>query len=297
MVEIPDSLTAREVASQPETWQRALDLLPSVTGLPASGEKVAIIGCGTSWFMATAYAGLREAAGQGLTDAWTASEIPAAREYDRIIALSRSGTTTEIVEVLAQTSTPSVLVTAVGGGPAAAQADTEIVLDFADEHSVVQTRFASTAILLLRASLGEDLSHLPAQAREALAAPLVAEAVTADQISFLGTGWTVGLAEEAALKLRESSQSWTEAYYATEYRHGPIAIAQSGRVTWQFGAAPEGLAAQVAATGADFVTTGLDPLADLVRLHRVALARAAAKDLNPDTPRNLTRAVILDPTA
>lgn len=297
-LDTPESLTAHEIASQPEVWQRALDLLPSVQDrLPSAGERVAIIGCGTSWFMATAYAGLREAAGQGLTDAWTASEIPTSRRYDRVIALSRSGTTSEIVEVLSHTRAPSVLVTAVGGGPAADHAEAEIVLDFADEASVVQTRFASTALLLLRASLGEDLSHLPDQARRALAAPMVEETVAADQITFLGTGWTIGLAEESALKLRESSQSWTEAYYATEYRHGPIAIAQPGRVIWHFGPAPAGLAEQVAATGADVVTSDLDPLADLVRLHRVALARAAAKGLDPDTPRNLSRAVILDPHA
>jgi len=38
----------------------------------------------------------------------------------------------------------------------------------------------------------------------------------------------------------------------------------------------------------------VDPLADLVRLHRVALDRAVAKGLDPDLPRNLTRSVILD---
>jgi hypothetical protein len=35
-------------------------------------------------------------------------------------------------------------------------------------------------------------------------------------------------------------------------------------------------------------------MADLARLHRVALDRALAKGLNPDEPRNLTRSVILE---
>ncbi|MHC3394865.1 hypothetical protein ACLQ2E_36285, partial [Streptomyces lavendulocolor] len=43
-------------------------------GLPRPGERVAVAGCGTSWFMAIAYAALREAAG-----AWT--EAYPAREY------------------------------------------------------------------------------------------------------------------------------------------------------------------------------------------------------------------------
>src|SRR5699024_5187352 len=121
-------------------------------------ERVLVIGCGTSWFMAMAYAALREAAGQGVTDAVTATEVSPARSYDRIVALSRSGTTTEIIDVLSATDTPSVLITAVGQGPAAQHASAEVVLDFADETSVVQTRFATTTLVLLRASLGEDLS-------------------------------------------------------------------------------------------------------------------------------------------
>ena len=94
--------------------------------------------------------------------------------------------------------------------------------------------------------------------------------------------------------MREASQSWTESYPSMEYRHGPIAIAAPGRVTWQFGEAPDGLAADVAATGARFETSTLDPMAELVRAQRVALARARAKGLDPDQPRNLTRSVILE---
>lgn len=78
-----------------------------------------------------------------------------------------------------------------------------------------------------------------------------------------------------------------------EYRHGPISIAQPGRLTWVFGKAPAGLADQVAATGAEFVTSDLDPMAHLVLAQRLAVARAEAKGLNPDQPRHLTRSVIL----
>ncbi|WP_313278777.1 SIS domain-containing protein [Timonella senegalensis] len=285
--------TIAEITSQPEVWQTAVDLLPSVEGLPLKGERVAVIGCGTSWFMAQSYAFLREELGLGETDAFTATEFRSDRTYDRILTISRSGTTTEIVELLSHTSMPSTLITAVGQGPAAAHADHEIVLSFADEKSVVQTRFASTALLLLRTSLGVDAAGAIADAETALETEIPASWVQADQISFLGTGWTVGLAHEAALKLRESSQSWTESYPAMEYRHGPIAIAQPGRLTWCFGEVPEGMAEQVAATGAELVTSDLDPLAHLVILHRLAVERATARDLDADTPRSLTRAVIL----
>lgn len=78
-----------------------------------------------------------------------------------------------------------------------------------------------------------------------------------------------------------------------EYRHGPISIAQPGRLVWAFGKLPAGLAEQVAQTGAELVTSELHPLAHLVLAQRLAVARAEDRGLNPDTPRNLTRSVIL----
>jgi len=118
--------------------------------------------------------------------------------------------------------------------------------------------------------------------------------ISADQITFLGTGWTIGLASEAALKLREASQSWTEAYPAMEYRHGPVSIAEPGRVVWVMGPTPDGLAEQVAATGALLVTSQLDPMAHLVIVQRLAVARAEVRGLDADTPRSLSRSVILE---
>src|SRR5690606_12834155 len=131
--------------------------------------------------------------------------------------------------------------------------DDVVVLDFADERSVVQTRFATTALTLLRAHLGEHSDAVVADARDAVAAPLPEGLVDCTQFTFLGRGWTVGLANEAALKMREASLSWTEAYPAMEYRHGPISITTRGTATWMLGAAPEGLAEQVAATGGRWV--------------------------------------------
>ncbi len=142
-----------------------------------------------------------------------------------------------------------MLLTAVADSPCARRANNVILLDFADEESVVQTRFATTALVLLRASLGDDVEGAARAAEAALAAPLPLEPGTVDQITFLGSGWTVGLASEAALKLRESAQAWAESYPAMEYRHGPIAIAQPGRAVWPFGPLPPGLADQILATG------------------------------------------------
>ncbi|MFD5214049.1 SIS domain-containing protein [Microbacterium sp. NPDC058345] len=296
MTEAAGAHMREELHSQPQTWARAAEMRAEQALLPASGARVAVVGCGTSWFMAQSYASLREGSGHGETDAFTASEFPLGREYDAIVALTRSGTTTEVLE-LTERVTGRIPVVAVLGddtSPLVDLADQVIAMPFADEKSVVQTRFATTAVALFRASLGEDLTKAIADAQAVLDSADDPALRDAEQYSFLGMGWTFGLAHEAALKMRESSQSWTESYSSMEYRHGPIAIAAPGRITWQFGAAPDGLRAQVEATGARFVQHDIDPLADLVRLHRVALDRAVAKGLDPDQPRNLTRSVILD---
>jgi fructoselysine-6-P-deglycase FrlB-like protein len=245
--------------------------------------------------MAQAVAALREGAGQGETDAFAASEFPRGRSYDRVVALTRSGTTTEVIDLLGKLkgSTRTVALTADPETPIMAVADDVVVLDYADEQSVVQTRFATTALTLLRAHLGLHSDRVVADARTALAAPLPEGLVGCTQFTFLGRGWTVGLANEAGLKMREASLAWTEAYPAMEYRHGPISITTHGTATWMLGEAPEGLAEQVRETGGTWVPGTLDPLAELVRVQRLAVAVAAARGLDPDRPRHLTRSVIL----
>ncbi|MEU5127632.1 SIS domain-containing protein [Streptomyces mobaraensis] len=292
------SRTAAELATQPACWRRAADAVPATEGLPRPGERVAVTGCGTSWFMAQAYAALREAAGEGETDAFAASEFPTTRRYDRVVAITRSGTTTEVLDLLAalRGTAPLLALTADPATPVRDAADALAVLDWADEESVVQTRFATTALALLRAALPggrEAVLRAADEAATAVAEPLPAALLSASQWSFLGRGWAYGVAQEAALKMREAAGAWTEAYPAMEYRHGPVAIAGAGRVTWGFGPVPGGLEEAVTAAGGTFVHAPSDPLAELVRAQRVAVAVAEARGLDPDRPRGLTRSVVL----
>jgi glutamine---fructose-6-phosphate transaminase (isomerizing) len=53
------------------------------------------------------------------------------------------------------------------------------------------------------------------------------------------------------------------------------------------------LVAEVERTGARVETSRADPLAQLVRAQRIALAVAESRGLTPDTPRHLTRSVVL----
>ncbi|UXM93108.1 SIS domain-containing protein [Paenarthrobacter sp. JL.01a] len=293
-----------ELLSQPVVWQRAVEQANAEQLLPADGKRIAVIGCGTSWFMAQSYAAARESAGKGVTDAFAASEAflnsnSADRQYDAVVAITRSGTTTEVLEILAGLKgiVPTVAIIGDTSSPIVGLADTVIGLQYADERSVVQTRFATTALVYLLASLGIDVRQAIEDAREAVSAPVPQELLEAEQFTFLGTGWTVGLAHEAGLKMREAVQGWTESYPAMEYRHGPISIAAPGRVTWLFGTQPEGLDQDMAATGALYIHTDKHPLAELARVHKVTLERARVRGLNPDLPRNLTRSVILDASA
>lgn len=288
-----------ELSSQPELWGRAARQASEEAAglLPADGEKIAVIGCGTSWFMAQSYAALRESAGKGITDAFAASEAFLVRDYDAVVAITRSGTTTEVVEILRELKgkVPTVVIVGDTESPVMELADRVVALPYADERSVVQTRFATTALVYLQAALGYDVSAAIEDAKKAVAEPVPADLLQAEQFSFLGRGWTVGLAHEAALKMREASQSWTESYPAMEYRHGPIAIAGDNRVTWLFGEEPDGLDREVADTGALYIRRdGGSPLAELVRAQKVALERARVRGLDPDQPRNLARSVILD---
>jgi fructoselysine-6-P-deglycase FrlB-like protein len=290
------SALEQEVASQPQMWRTAAAMAAEAReALPAAGARNAVVGCGTSWFMAQSVAALREAGGLGETDAFTPTEMPPSRRYDAVVVISRSGTTTEIVRALRAVppGTPTVAISAVRDSPVVEAAGSSILLESADEQSVVQTRFATTTLALFRASFGEDLGPAIADAERALAEPLPFDPVAFEHFVFLGRGWTIGLANEAALKLREACQAWTEAYPAMEYRHGPISVAEPHSVVWSLGEAEPELLEQVAQTGATVVAGELDPMAELVRVHRVAGLLAEAKGLDPDRPRRLTRSVVL----
>jgi len=292
------TVTEAEIASQPQVWRAVLERLPEARALLAApGERMLLIGCGTSAFVADALAHLREAAGLGETDAAFASEPPLGRQYDRVIAICRSGTTTEVLSALAALSSAGTrgVVTAVAGMPVEDVVDRTLVLAGADEASVVQTRFPTAVLLLGLAALvpgGVD-PGLADECEAALAEPLPVDPATVRRTVFLGSGWTRGLADEAALKVRESAQAWSESYPLLDYRHGPIAVADAETAVWVFGPAPADLLDDIRRTGAQVVTSTHHPLVQLVRAQRFAVGLAALRGLDPDRPRHLTRSVIL----
>jgi glucosamine 6-phosphate synthetase-like amidotransferase/phosphosugar isomerase protein len=120
-----------EIADQPSAWARAAMLAitqPIRDVLPEPGQRVAITGCGTSFFMGQSFAALREGSGHGETDAFPASEFPTHRSYDAVVALSRSGTT----------STPAARDPAGRNGAAYGRHRRETpVVELADHHVIL----------------------------------------------------------------------------------------------------------------------------------------------------------------
>ncbi len=141
---------------------------------------------------------------------------------------------------------------------------------------------------------------------------------------FLGQGAHYWLAQEAALKMTEMSSSYAQAYHTLEFRHGPKSIASADTLITFFlsdAAAEEEsiLVGELKKLGAAIfvianrATPALRRDADLLielgldepEYARLALAAIPAqllglavglrKGLNPDVPRNLTRAVVLGP--
>ena len=303
------SYLTEEIASQPGCWSRAIEMAGAAgSALPAPGERVAVIGCGSSLNVARCYAALREAAGQGETDAFPASEVPATRRYDRLVYISRTGTTTEVLDALrhAPRATPTTAITAAPDEALAREARDVVLLDFADERSVVSSRFITSAVVLLRAHLAAGYGArpeaigaaaavriLPAAAALALSRPLPPDLTERAEFTFLGSGWAAAVAAEAALKLREASRTWAESYPAMEYRHGPISVSDENTVVWALGEIPAGLLADARRTGATVIASDADPLVGLIGAQRLAAALAERKGIDPDQPRALSRSVIL----
>ena len=93
------SVTARrDRAASRQLWRRAAALAAEPRRHPPGARRAgrASIGCGTSLYMAQAYAALREGAGHGAHRRVRRLRAAAARAYDVVVALSRSGTTTEV---------------------------------------------------------------------------------------------------------------------------------------------------------------------------------------------------------
>ncbi|MGH2389948.1 MAG: SIS domain-containing protein [Chloroflexota bacterium] len=265
---------------------------------------VMFLGCGSSYCIAAAAASLFESTHGTPAQACVASEYLPRREWMHV-AISRTGQTTELVEAMRRARAAGSSVMLLCGAvqsPAGEHADFVLPLEFAAEQSVIQTRFISAALLVLRLLIGgedkrDELARVPEQLEAALARFDGAELTGYDQLVFLGRGWRHGLAMSAALNLQETALLPPNGYQTLEYRHGPLAAADDRTLVWSFDPPDDALGNAVLRdarrTGATVRCTGDDPLIGAAQAQTVAVRLAEARGINPDAPRNLTRAIIL----
>ncbi|MDT4975089.1 MAG: hypothetical protein QOG98_847 [Pseudonocardiales bacterium] len=280
----------REIFSQPEMWRQAIAQAAAGAPLPEHGAPVLFLGCGTSYYIGEAYASIRNEHHDGRTRAAVPTEVPYIDDGETVVVLSRSGTTSDVINMAKKLRSTHRVIGLVGtpDTPLVDVCHDVIDLSYADERAVVQTRFATTAFTLLRTAVTPLGDALIAQAEQALRRPLPS---SAKHIVFLGTGFSLGLAREAALKCIEASGRWAEAYATNEYLHGPISAAGSDTLVWPLSPISVDLAAAITDTSARLVTPTLDPQAELVSVHRMAVAMALADGRDPDRPPFLSRSV------
>ena len=216
---------------------------------------------------------------------------PPAAATTRVVAISRSGTTTEVLDAARPRS---------AAAPHArdhrrrrqpgrrARPDDGVVLDFADERSVVQTRFATRRSRCCARTSGSTSTPAAAAAERALAAPLPVDPAGFDRFLFLGRGWTVGLAAEAALKLREAGAGLDRGLPRDGVPARPDRAGRPAHARLVVRPArPTGWPTTSRATGATLVAPTREPLATLVLVPAAggrARRRARPRPRHPPQP-------------
>jgi glucosamine--fructose-6-phosphate aminotransferase (isomerizing) len=167
-----------------------------------------------------------------------------------VIAVSQSGKTPEIVEVVERArgnGATAVAITNDAASPLAAAADLVVALEAGAERAVPATKTVTAQIVafaMIADALAGDrpgalglsdkaAGELPGEVSEVLAdgAPPVALAEWLrgkDRLVTVARGLLYGASAEVALKIEETTSRMTAAFSANDLRHGPIAIAGGG---------------------------------------------------------------------
>ncbi len=242
--------TGEEILSQTHAWQEAREVVArhddtlDFDESKAPCQHVLFTGCGSTYYLSLAAAAHLRA----LT-AWHAQAVPASelwfypkayiRPDDTLIAISRSGTTSETLHAVeafeAATRRPPITIQCTPNAPLAQRTGLNIIIPSGAERSVVQTRsFAAMFIAAValnarwaqRADLVNALEGLPGAGERVLQLGAAVARdwgprLEFDRLYFLGSGTRYGLACEASLKMKEMALSHTEPFHFLEFRHGP----------------------------------------------------------------------------
>lgn len=212
-------------------------------------KRLIFVGCGSSYMLAS---GAAATAGMHL-------DIPAAAvaggdlmlhlpryqammEGSLVVALSRSGSTSEVVRSLeaaraAGVSFKLAAVSCVDDSPLSKMADLALDMPWAFDRSVCQTRtvsclYLAALLLIARAAKDEALERSALDAVEGLedfrlrVEPQIREVAAKAWTNgcVLGDAELAGAADEAALTFKEICQLPSNYYHLLDVRHGPIVV-------------------------------------------------------------------------
>lgn len=298
---------------------------PLVEALAENDALFVVVGCGTSFYLAQSIAAALTASGRQAL-AVTGGEwwhrpgaYVVAGSRVHVIALSRSGESTETVKAAEASRARGLFVTALTcaeGSSLTRHADRVLYAPTHASEGVVMTASASLMLQMGLRLAGVAVDDRAIDAAEDLMRQMdvvAAEALSGrSHVVFLGAGVLQGIAQEGALKLKEMSLSFTEAYPTLDYRHGPIALADEKTLVIILyhpdGAGEEPLLARqiqrqggcvigIGGPGDYTLTPGgaaaVRPLVCLPALQILGERCALAKGLDTDAPRFLTKVVSL----
>jgi len=330
--------TYKEIKSQTEAWVQALDVT-TASDLPKAGDydQVLFTGCGSTYYLSLAAAALyQELMGQ------PAKAVPGGElllnsgtvltdKKTLLVAISRSGTTTETVRAVEKFKNEKrgdVVVISNYNEALSRMADVNIVINKGQERSVAQTRsFASMYVAVTafaakmaeRDDLVDAMKKLPEVGDRILGvyekyAKVVGENLNFDRFYFLGSGSRYGLACEVNLKMKEMTLTHSEPFHFLEFRHGPMSMVNQNAVVVGMLSDKNriheakvlsemkelgGTVVSLGETEADVcfesgIPESVRGVLYLPVLQLMAFHRSVTKGLNPDRPANLTAVVKLD---
>jgi glucosamine--fructose-6-phosphate aminotransferase (isomerizing) len=258
------------------------------------------------------------------------TSLYASRSYLRdtiVLAISQSGKSPDLLASVEAARTAGACVVALVNAedsPLARLANFTIPLCAGEELSVAASKsfIASLAAIaqLVAAWTGDRNLHaaldsLPSQLRRAWSldwSAAVSRLRNAGNLYVLGRGLGLGIAGEAALKLKETCGLHAEAFSTAELRHGPLAIVGTGFPVLVFAQDDESqdgiatLVRELGAHGADVMTIGvcdtagvslptiaadpaMAPLLQIQAFYRMVNALSVARGYDPDRPRHLSK--------
>jgi glucosamine--fructose-6-phosphate aminotransferase (isomerizing) len=253
-------------------------------------------------------------------------------ESAAVVGISQSGRSLDVTEVVAAARKQGALTVAITNDPASPLAEHSghvLPLAAGPEFSVAATKTFTASLAMLATlvtgwaqhrDLARGLARLPdavgrALEQEATVAALAKKHARRHSWLITTRGYMLGISDEAALKLKETSYAVAESMSAAELLHGPIAAldrtstvllllppgrSRSGlidiRVQLRGRSVPTLTFSFADDPGDVALDTGLpEPLAPVVAapiVHLFAYHRSVALGLNPDHPRGLHKVTL-----